>query len=84
MTDPAAQLLQAESDRAALARALGEKHTSLMHVIEEYRAGWKAATAGGWAKRDLARAGFTDPSRLPRARAASNAASATTDTSAAD
>lgn len=64
--DPVAALLDADSRRATSATDLGRAHAALARAVVEYRQAWKSATAAGWARTDLVRAGLTDPSRLPR------------------
>lgn len=69
-TNPADELLAAESDRTTRARELGTALTALLTDVEVYKAAWRAALGVGFAKTDLVRAGFIDPARLPRPRRA--------------
>ncbi|SPT53477.1 Uncharacterised protein [Actinomyces bovis] len=66
MIDPLEALLSSDNARAAAARNLGAAHKEMIDAIAAYRACWRTATGCGWSKTDLVRAGFTDPTRLPR------------------
>ncbi|MDY4263135.1 MAG: hypothetical protein SOX57_07375 [Schaalia hyovaginalis] len=66
MTDPVDKLLQRDEHREDMLRALGLKLSTLLDVTDEYRAAWRVATSVGWAKADLLKVGFVDPTRLPR------------------
>lgn len=66
MTDPVDKLLQRDEHREDMLRALGLKLSTLLDVTDEYRTAWRAATSVGWAKADLLKVGFVDPTRLPR------------------
>ncbi|MCI7513475.1 hypothetical protein [Schaalia hyovaginalis] len=66
MTDPVDKLLHRDEHREDMLRTLGLKLSTLLDVTDEYRAAWRAATGVGWAKGDLLKAGFVDPTRLPR------------------
>lgn len=71
-TNPVDELLAAESDRDKRARELGAALTALLGDVETYRNAWRQATAAGFAKTDLLRAGFIDPAKLPRPKRASS------------
>ena len=64
--DPVSAQLNTENDRTAAAQNLGRDLATLNEAIDAYKNAWKTATTAGWAKTDLVRAGFLDPSRLPR------------------
>ena len=64
--DPLHKLLKKDEDREATVRALGDAHSILDEAIAAYRSAFKAATSIGWSKTDLTRAGFPDPTRLPK------------------
>lgn len=66
MTDPVDKLLQRDEHREDMLRALGLKLSTLLDVTDEYRTAWRVATSVGWAKADLLKVGFVDPTRLPR------------------
>ena len=53
--DPLHKLLKKDEDREAAVRALGVVHSTLDDAIAAYRS-----------KADLTRAGFPDPTRLPK------------------
>lgn len=76
--DPVSALLNAENNRTSAAENLGRDLATLTAAIETYKDTWKNATAAGWAKTDLIRAGFLDPSRLPRTTARTTSRSKTT------
>lgn len=65
--DPLHKLLKKDEDREVVVRALGDAHHALDEAIATYRTAFKAATSIGWSKADLTRAGFPDPTRLPKA-----------------
>jgi hypothetical protein len=64
--DPLHKLLKKDEDREAAVRALGDTHSTLDEAVAAYRSAFKAATSIGWSKADLTRAGFPDPTRLPK------------------
>lgn len=64
---PLDKLLQKDEHREAVLRALGSAHTALDDAVANYRLAFKAATSIGWSKADLTKAGFPDPTRLPKA-----------------
>lgn len=65
--DPLHKLLKKDEDREVAVRALGDAHNTLDEAISAYRTAFKAATSIGWSKADLTKAGFPDPTRLPKA-----------------
>lgn len=65
--DPLHKLLKKDEDREATVRALGDAHHALDEAVAAYRSAFKAATSIGWSKADLTKAGFPDPTRLPKA-----------------
>lgn len=80
-TDPVSVLLNTENNRTQAAQDLGRDLASLADSITTYKDAWRTATAAGWARTDLLRAGFLDPTKLPRisARAALRNAGDSTD-----
>lgn len=66
MTDPVEKLLERDEHRETMLRTLGSKLTTMWEVSDEYKDAWRAATGVGWARADLIKAGFVDPSKLPR------------------
>lgn len=64
--DPLHKLLKQDEEREVAVRALGDAHHALDGAISAYRTAFKAATSIGWSKADLTRAGFPDPTRLPK------------------
>ena len=64
--NPLDKLLQKDEHREAVLRALGSAHTALEDAVANYRLAFKAATSIGWSKADLTKAGFPDPTRLPK------------------
>lgn len=78
MSEALDALLTQDGERIDAARALSERFDALCHEIDEYREAWKKATAHGWVKTDLVRAGFIDIQRLPTPRR--TRATATNDT----
>ena len=69
--DPVATLLDRDEHREDMLRNLGRGLNNLADVAEEYKVAWKAAVGVGWVKGDLVKAGFVDPSKLPRVAGAS-------------
>ena len=65
--NPVDKLLKKDERREAMLRALGSAHTALDDAIANYRLAFKTATTIGWPKADLTKAGFPDPTRLPKA-----------------
>ena len=63
--DPVTLLLQKDGSREEALRNLG---SALEAPIASYREAFKDASAMGWPKTDLIKAGFTDPAKLPRSR----------------
>lgn len=74
--DPVHKLLEKDEHREAALRALGDAHHALDEAIAVYRTAFKAATSIGWPKSDLTKAGFPDPTRLPKASLRSSDAEA--------
>lgn len=74
--DPVHKLLEKDERREAALRALGDAHHALDEAIAVYRTAFKAATSIGWPKADLTKAGFPDPTRLPKASLRSSDAEA--------
>ncbi|SHJ13489.1 hypothetical protein SAMN05216246_11228 [Actinomyces denticolens] len=74
---PLDNLLRADDDHRAAARDLGARHDAMTAAIDAYTEQWRAALSAGWAKTELARAGFTDPARLPRPARARRRANST-------
>ena len=74
--DPVHKLLEKDEHREAALRALGDAHHALDEAIAVYRTAFKAATSIGWPKADLTKAGFPDPTRLPKASLRSSDAEA--------
>jgi hypothetical protein len=66
--DPVSLLLQKDVSREEALRNLGGALEALEEVIASYREAFKDASAMGWPKTDLIKAGFTDPAKLPRSR----------------
>lgn len=65
--NPVDKLLKQDEHREAMLRALGSAHTALGDAVANYRLAFKTATTIGWPKADLIKAGFPDPTRLPKA-----------------
>lgn len=68
MSEVLAALLTQDGERIDAARTLSQRLEALCHEMDEYRDAWKNATAHGWVKTDLVRAGFIDIQRLPTQR----------------
>ena len=64
--NPVDKLLAKDQHREDMLRALGSAHMTMLDVADEYRQAWKAAAGVGWARVDLLKAGFIDPTKLPR------------------
>lgn len=67
--NPVDKLLKQDEHREAMLRALGSAHAALGDSVANYRLAFKTATTIGWPKADLIKAGFPDPTRLPKASA---------------
>lgn len=65
--NPVDKLLKQDEHREAMLRALGSAHTALGDAVANYRLAFRTATTIGWPKADLIKAGFPDPTRLPKA-----------------
>lgn len=65
---PLQTLLAANTSKTEAAQNLGATYDTLTKALDEYKDAFATATKTGWAKNDLLRAGFADPSklRLPR------------------
>lgn len=58
-------LLRWDHSRQDMLHDLEMKHTLAFEAMQEYREAFKVARKVGWAKADLVRVGFLDPTRLP-------------------
>lgn len=83
---PVERLLAQDRSKVEQVHTLGIGLQELELAMKGYRAAWKSARDGGWAKNDLVRAGFIDPARLPRstARTMSEQARPSTDENASE
>ena len=66
--DPVSILLQKDVSREEALRNLGGALEALEEAIASYREAFKDASAMGWPKTDLIKAGFTHPATRPRSR----------------
>lgn len=67
-SNPLATLLAVNDNKTQAAQDLSQAHQELTLALENYKLLFATACKNGWAKKDLLRAGFADPTklRLPR------------------